>query len=87
MSIEHRTLNWRLFAFVALALCLVALVLHPLSADHSAIGAFLFSPIFLFGLALVPRSLWPPCDMDEGLVAPVLNRTDLFQRPPPCCKN
>ncbi len=75
--------SWHRLAAVALAICLVALVVHPTAAGAAALAAFVLLPVVFFGLVAVPRSLWPAMGLDAVFVPPVLVRTELFQRPPP----
>jgi hypothetical protein len=82
-----RRLNWQVLAVFGLALCLVALLLHPAPAHNTPIAAFVLLSLLLFGLVLVPRSLWPLTGLDQRFAAPVFCRSDLFQRPPPSSKN
>lgn len=79
--------NWRTLAALGLALCLVALVLHPLPAHGPALAGFILLPVLLFGLVLTPWSLWPAADLEQRVAAPVLCRAHLFQRPPPSRTN
>lgn len=74
-------------AGVGLALCLVLLLLHPAPVHGGAVSAVLLLPVFLFGLVLVPRSLWPASDLEQRFALPILCRASLFQRPPPFRKN
>jgi hypothetical protein len=73
--------SWKVFAAVGLALCLVALLAHPV-AGYS-LAALILAPVLLFGLVLVPRSLWPAADPGVCFAPRVLARAHLFQRPPP----
>lgn len=75
--------GWRNLAAMVLAICLVALVLHPASAGAALLAVLVLAPVTLFGLILVPRSLWPPLQLETVFAAPVLRRAALFQRPPP----
>jgi hypothetical protein len=79
--------NWQPFAALGLAFCLVALLLHPMPAHGPALAGFVLLPVLLFGLVVVPRSLWPAAELDQNFAAPILCRANLFQRPPPSCKN
>jgi hypothetical protein len=74
-------------AALGMALCLLALLLHPAPVHGAALAGFVLLPVVLFGLVLVPRSLWPAADLDQIFAAPVLCRADLFQRPPPFGKS
>jgi hypothetical protein len=60
---------------------ILALALHPAAAGL-ALGLVLV-PVLLFGLVLVPRSLWPAFDPKYVFAVPPLGRAALFQRPPP----
>ena len=85
MDTAHRRLSWRLLAVIGLMLCVAVFLLHA-SPAHNA-PDFLLLPVVLFGLVLVPRSLWPVFDFDLRCNAPLLHGTTLFQRPPPSAKN
>ncbi|HEY6446052.1 MAG TPA: hypothetical protein VIY53_06305 [Acidobacteriaceae bacterium] len=74
-------------AALGLALCLVLLLLHPAPANGAAFAAVLLLPVSLFGLVLLPRSLWPASDLEQRFALPILCRVSLFQRPPPSRKN
>jgi hypothetical protein len=73
-------------AAVGLALCLVLLLLHPSPAGGAGFAAVLLLPVSLFGLVLVPRSLWPASGLEQRFAVPILCRASLFQRPPPSRK-
>jgi hypothetical protein len=75
--------NWRTLAALVLAICLVALVVHPTAAGFAALAALVLVPVALLGLVEVPRSLWPALDLELALAVSVLPRASLFQRPPP----
>lgn len=79
------------FRALMLALCLMALmaalILHPVSSHAPAMVAIILLPVVLFGLVVVPRSLWPAADCEPRLAVPLLSRAQLFQRPPPFRKN
>jgi len=76
--------NWQRLAALCLGLCLLALVLsHPLSAAAPLLAAVVLLPVALFGLVIVPRSLWPAADFAPLTPIPVRARAHLFQRPPP----
>jgi hypothetical protein len=79
--------NWQTLAALILALCLVALMLHPSGAHAPIPPAVVLLPVVLFGLVAVPRSLWPAADLEQRVAGPVLCRAQLFQRPPPSRKN
>jgi hypothetical protein len=79
--------NWQILAALGLALCLVALMVHPLDAHAPVLSAFVLLPVVLFGLVVVPRSLWPAADLEQRFALPVLCRAQLFERPPPSRKN
>jgi len=70
-----------------MALCLVALTLHPVATHGPVLAAFVLLPVVLFGLVTAPHSLWPTADGEQQWAVPVLCRPHLFQRPPPSCKN
>lgn len=68
----HRSLSWRLLAALGLGLCLVVLFVQPAPAHNTPMAAFVvLLPIILFGLVLIPRSLWPSSDLDQRFAAPV----------------
>jgi len=46
---RYRKLNWRLLAVLGLAMCLVALLVHPGPAHNTPIAAFILLPVILFG--------------------------------------
>jgi hypothetical protein len=76
--------NWQKLAILGLALCLLALaVLHPLSPQAPVLAAVILLPVVLFGLVLIPRSLWPAAALDSLVPLPVRARAKQFQRPPP----
>ncbi|HEX4005877.1 MAG TPA: hypothetical protein VHX60_06860 [Acidobacteriaceae bacterium] len=79
--------NWQTIAALGLALCLMAVLLHPAPAHGTPLAGFVLLPVILFGLVLVPRSLWPAAELDQQCAAPILCRANLFERPPPSCKN
>jgi hypothetical protein len=87
MDRNHRSSNWRLSAILGLVVWLVVISVHPASAHISPMAAFVFLPIFLFGLILVPRSFWPSSDLGQQVPARSPYRRIRFQRPPPSCKN
>jgi hypothetical protein len=87
MDRPYRRLHWHLLVVLGLALCLVALLLHPAAVHNTPPATFILLPVLLFGLVLVPRSLWPSTDLNQRFAAPVHCRSDLFQRPPPSPKN
>jgi hypothetical protein len=74
--------KWRGFAALGMAFCLLALLVSPVPAVGLALGMVLV-PVLLFGLVLVPQSLWPAADREQTFAAPILSRVALFQRPPP----
>jgi hypothetical protein len=74
--------TWRGFAVAGVVLCLLALFLSPVPAVGLALSLVL-APVLLFGLVLVPQSLWPAADREQTFAAPILSRVPLFQRPPP----
>ena len=76
--------NWQKLAALGLALCLLALaLLHPVTPQAPVLAAMVLLPVVLFGLIVVPRSLWPTADLDPPVPVPVRARAYLFQRPPP----
>jgi hypothetical protein len=78
--------SWRNLAAAGLAICLVALVLHPTAAGAAALAAMVLLPsalIGLFGLVDVPQSLGSALQLETVFATPVLVRAGLFQRPPP----
>lgn len=79
--------NWQIFAALLLTLCLAAILLHPASAHAPALSAIVLLPVVLFGLVMVPQSLWPAADFEQRTAVPVLCHAQLFQRPPPSRKN
>jgi hypothetical protein len=79
--------NWQIFAALGLALCLVVLMMHPAGTHAPVLSAMVLLPVMLFGLVLVPRSLWPAADFEQRSAVPVLCRAQLFERPPPSRKN
>lgn len=82
-AVKFLRLNWRIFAALGLALCLLALLVHPAPAQGAVLAAFVLLPVFLFGLLPAPRPLWPPADPERRSAGTVLCRAGLFQRPPP----
>jgi hypothetical protein len=76
-------LNWRKLAAFGLAICLLALAIHPTPAGVPLLAASVLQPALLFGLVLVPRLLWPATDMEPRCAVPILCRAGLFVRPPP----
>lgn len=75
--------RWQKFLIAGLAVCLLALLLHPSLAQSAIVAALLLFPVLLFGLIPVPRSLWPCRDLDHRFALPFRSRARLFQRPPP----
>lgn len=75
--------RWQKFLIAGLAVCLVALLLHPSLAQCAVVAALVLFPVLLFGLIPVPRSLWPCRDLDHRFALPVRSRASQFQRPPP----
>lgn len=76
----------RNLAAAGLAICLVALALHPTAAGAVALAAMVLLPIALsglFGLVDVPQSLGSALELETVFATPVLVRASLFQRPPP----
>jgi hypothetical protein len=76
-------LHWHKLAAVGMAICLLALVLHPTAVGVAALAAVVLAPVLLFGLVLVPWSLWPVADLDSHCVPAAPCRAALWQRPPP----
>jgi hypothetical protein len=75
-------LTWHRLAVVGTAICLLMLLVHPAAGVGLALG-FVLAPVLLFGFVLVPRSLWPSADLELSFAAPIFERAELFQRPPP----
>jgi len=75
--------RWQKILVAGIVVCLLALLLHPVSAAGSVLAACVLFPVLLFGLIPVPRSLWPCRDLDQRRTVLVLSRASLFQRPPP----
>ena len=75
--------NWQTLAAFVVALCLLALLLHPAAPHVPVLAALVLLPVALFGLVTVPRSLWPASDLNPLVCLPVRARASLFQRPPP----
>ena len=75
--------NWRNLAAMVLAICLVAVLVHPTAAGVAALAALVLAPVTLFGLVETPRSLWPALALKRVFTAAVQVRGELFQRPPP----
>jgi hypothetical protein len=69
-------------ATVGMAVGLLFLLACPAAGVALAV-ALVLTPVVLFGLVVAPRSLWPPADLDQRFVQPLLSRAGLFQRPPP----
>jgi formate hydrogenlyase subunit 4 len=77
-------LNWRKSVILFAALCLFVLVLlHPMAPQAPVLAVVILLPVVLFGLVLVPRSLWPAANLDPLVPLPLRARAQLFQRPPP----
>ena len=83
MSSSGTLSRWQKFLIAGLTVCVLVLLLHPAPAQHGLLAAFALVPVLLFGLVVVPRSLWPSCDLEQPFALPVRCRTSLFQRPPP----
>ncbi len=83
MTPGMQTSSLRKLAAFGLAICLIALVLHPTAAAAVALAAFILLPVALFGLVLAPRSLWPVADPAPHFALSVFWLAELFQRPPP----
>jgi hypothetical protein len=77
--------NWQLAAVVALFVSLIALLSNPVFAHCSYLHTFVFIPVFLFALVLVPFAFWVICE-EHPLRALGVYRAVLFQRPPPSGK-
>ena len=86
MSPTARRTGWQLLAAFGLLLCLLAFTAHPVSALAIQLCPFILLPVFLFGLILAPRFLWPARD-DQQFRPLVLSRAALFQRPPQFSEN
>ncbi|HEX4065018.1 MAG TPA: hypothetical protein VHZ09_03265 [Acidobacteriaceae bacterium] len=67
-------------AMMGMAICLLMLVVYP-AAGVALATALVLTPVLLFGLVVVPWSLWPAAD--PRLVPAVFGQAELFQRPPP----
>lgn len=67
---------------LGIALCLLLLTAQPMAAVALA-TALILMPVLLFGLIVVPRSLWPAADPDQHFVESAFGRAELLQRPPP----
>lgn len=76
-------LSWRKLAVVGAVIGLLALAVHPAVAGLALAAALVLTPVLLFGLVLMPLSLWPAADLNHRHAVPVLRRAVLFQRPPP----
>lgn len=83
MSSPGSIARWPKFVIAGITICLLAFLLHPAPALGSLLAAFVLIPVLLFGLVLVPCSLWPSRDLDQRFALAVCCRTNLFQRPPP----
>lgn len=78
----------RIVALLGLAVCLLALFVHPGASSHAAqAAAFVLVPVLFFRLIDVPRSLWPAAELEMAWERPVVGRAKLFQRPPPFLEN
>jgi membrane-bound ClpP family serine protease len=75
-------LTWHRLAAVGAATVVLLLVAHSVAGVALA-GVLVLTPVMLFGLVEVPRSLWPAMDLELSFAAPILGRAGLFQRPPP----
>ena len=80
-------LHSRTLVLVGLMVCLIALLLHSTATDHAPIVALFFSSHL--SIQFCPGAVVPlaPVSLDEQFTAPILSRTNLFQRPPPYSKN
>lgn len=67
---------------MGMAIVLAVLLVTP-AAGVALAAALILTPVLLFGLVTVPRSLWLPVGLEQRFVEPVRERVDLFQRPPP----
>jgi hypothetical protein len=76
-------LNGHKVAAMGMAICLLALLVHPTAASVAALAAVILVPLVLFGLVVAPRSLWPVVDVRVRCTSAVPCRAALFQRPPP----
>jgi hypothetical protein len=77
--------NWRLGVAVAFFVCLLTLLSNPVLAHCSSLHTFVFLPVFLFALVLVPFAFWVIREEHRMRTLGVY-RAVLFQRPPPSCK-
>jgi hypothetical protein len=76
--------QWRLLAALALALCLLALLLlQPVATHAPVLATVILLPVALFGLVAVPRALWPAAELNPLHPLPAQARAHLLQRPPP----
>lgn len=87
MQLPPRSLKCQLLMMLGLALFLAALLLQMTTLHHVLAAVFLLPFVLLFGLVLVPPSLWPAFAQEERVATSVLCRTERFQRPPPSFQN
>ncbi|MGA8108243.1 MAG: hypothetical protein WB974_02340 [Acidobacteriaceae bacterium] len=71
-----------ILATIGVAICLLLLVVQP-AAGVALATALVLTPVLLFGLVVVPRSLWPAADPEQRFDSALLGRAGMFQRPPP----
>ncbi len=69
-------------AAMGMVIGLLLLVVQP-AASVALAAALILTPVFLFGLVVAPRSLWPAADLEQPFVRRMPARAALFQRPPP----
>jgi hypothetical protein len=78
---QHRA--WKVLAVISLVFGLMLLtILHTVVHDGAAVACFVLLPVFLFGVVVVIRSLWPLAQSNSTL-PPSPKLPPLFQRPPP----
>lgn len=75
--------NRRKLVIVGVVMGLLALVVYPAATCLALAASSILTPVLLFGLVLVPLSLWPAADLEQRFALPFLGRPVLFQRPPP----
>jgi hypothetical protein len=77
-------IDWRKLAVFGMALIVLVLaLLYPLAPQAPVPAAAILLPVVLFGLVLVPLTLWPASDFGRLILLPLRARAPLFQRPPP----
>ena len=78
-------LDWRLDVALAVFVALLALLSNPVLADGSFLHLFVFLPVFLFSLVLVPFAFSIMSEDQQACTFGVY-RAVLFERPPPSNK-